>query len=62
MAIAGMPCGHPAKDVDALQEAIDRVVHGIRDPKAGAQGVRRDGPGARGDAAASSASGTLPLI
>jgi hypothetical protein len=34
MAIAEKPADIPQEDLDALQEAIDRVVHGIRDPKA----------------------------
>jgi hypothetical protein len=34
MAIAETPVAIPQEDLDALQEAIDRVVHGIRDPEA----------------------------
>ena len=50
MAIAEKPAAIPQEDLDALQEAIDRVVQGIRDPNA-AQGVRGDGPSTRRDAA-----------
>ena len=34
MVIAEMPAAVPQADLDALQEAIDRAVHGIRDPTA----------------------------
>jgi hypothetical protein len=34
MAIAEKPAAVPQEDLNALQEAIDRVVRGIRDPKA----------------------------
>jgi hypothetical protein len=34
MAIAEKPAAIPQEDLDALQEAIDRVVNGIRDPEA----------------------------
>jgi hypothetical protein len=34
MAIAETPVAIPQEDLDALQEAIDRVVHGIKDPEA----------------------------
>jgi hypothetical protein len=34
MAIAEKPAVIPQEDLDALQEAIDRVVQGIRDPNA----------------------------
>jgi hypothetical protein len=34
MAIAEKPEAIPQEDLDALQESIDRVVRGIRDPKA----------------------------
>jgi hypothetical protein len=34
MAIAEKPAAVPQEDLDALQEAIDRVVRGIRDPNA----------------------------
>lgn len=34
MSIAEKPAVIPQVDLDSLQEAIDRVVRGIRDPKA----------------------------
>jgi hypothetical protein len=34
MAIAEKPAAIPQEDLDALHEAIDRVVQGIRDPNA----------------------------
>jgi hypothetical protein len=49
MATAEKSATIPQEDLDALQEAIDRVVRGIRDPSAAR--VRGDGSGSRRNAA-----------
>ena len=61
MATAENPAAISQEDLDALQEAIDRAVKGIRDPKRCAGRARRWTKHEK-RCGATTARGTLPLI